>query len=477
MGHVKVYGTVTARLLACVLACGAIAAGTPPEQQPAPPTPHTPDNRPPATAAPSDSHPAEPATLTAPATAQEIDELVKLLGDAAFERRTHATRRLCAIGMPAAAKLRAAAEGDDFEVALRARKILAVFDNLLFAGVEVRLTAAREEIAWNDPLTVRLTFTNRSEFPARVPFETDAARRAALAEGVLRAGDMLDFAEFAECRGPGGRPVDLRVQDLDEAEGAAKAVADRLVAGPTSTLAPGETVVLELPEVNRGWARFPLLEAGAHTLVIEYVPRWDDEVLAAQQVGRVVSNHLLVKVREPAPASVARDAALCSVSVALEEGTLVARLTNHRDVPLRVNRNFGPAAPFAQGTWLAGAGDRAVEIMQAGPRHLTLGDFRAEAITEVAPGAAVELARITTEEFQAACARQAPAVAGELPRAQFRYVNLSNRRWQALGGREILGNERVPPVLRDPLPTGMLVTQQLSAPLTLPEPKPAPPVP
>ena len=115
--------------------------------------------------------------LTLPATDDEITVLIRDLSDPAYAKRTYATRRLCAIGMPGREKLQAAAEGDDVETALRAKAVLSVLDRMMFSGIEVQLAFSKIQTAWDQPVDLRVTLTNSSEYPGRVPFQLSPEER------------------------------------------------------------------------------------------------------------------------------------------------------------------------------------------------------------------------------------------------------------------------------------------------------------
>ena len=110
--------------------------------------------------------------VATPPNQQVMVQLTRDLGDPSYAVRTNATRQLCVIGAPATKILEQAAGGDDVEVALRAKAVLRVIDSLLFGGVEVRLAFSKPNRAWDEPVDLVVTFTNRSEFPARLPFES-----------------------------------------------------------------------------------------------------------------------------------------------------------------------------------------------------------------------------------------------------------------------------------------------------------------
>lgn len=398
---------------------------------------------------------------TGPANAEEIERLIEDLGAAAFAERTYAMRRLCAIGMPAAERLRVAAQSQNTEQALRARKLLTTFDRLLFAGVEVTL-AVNPISAWDDPLHVSVTFTNRSDYPARLPFEADSARRAELSAETRQVGDLLDLAEWLTVRNPAGHAVNLRVDELNAQEDIAAALQDRLTGGPVTVLESGQRVTVECRNLNRSWARYPLFERGTYTFVLEYVPQWEDEVLAAQRLGRVRSNELTVKVSKPAPEKVARSGASSSLTLASAGEHYVVRLTNHWDLPVLVNRNFGPEAPFASGCWTARVGGRDYDLLHLGREHTSWEAFSAGQLVEVAAGESLELARIAGAELQTALTRHLSADQAVEAEVFFRYSNVCSRTWQAVRGKEVLGNPQVPAVLRQLLPANLLAAEHLS---------------
>ena len=94
---------------------------------------------------------ADPPASAAP-TDRVVDTLIVELGDPSFKTREQATQRFCAIGNAAVARLRQAAGGHEAETALRAQAIVAVLEQVMFAGVEVRLRFSKTNIAWNEPV-------------------------------------------------------------------------------------------------------------------------------------------------------------------------------------------------------------------------------------------------------------------------------------------------------------------------------------
>ena len=81
-----------------------------------------------------EAHPPDPA---------HVQELIRRLADPSYEIRTRATWELCALGPPAVEALRRAADTGEFEIALRARSVVDVFEQIHFGGVEISLAACR----------------------------------------------------------------------------------------------------------------------------------------------------------------------------------------------------------------------------------------------------------------------------------------------------------------------------------------------
>ena len=178
---------------------------------------------------------------------QHIAQLVDELGDASYARRTEATRALCAIGAPATAALERVADGQHVEIALRAQAVLRVIEQLMFGGVEVRLAFSKKKISWGDPIDLTLKLTNRSAFPARVPFDIDPEVRQKATGDARHVGDMLDVAEYLRVLDGRGTSVPLTVDDIMGDLMVAKIVENRVDAGPIGTLAPGQAASTASP--------------------------------------------------------------------------------------------------------------------------------------------------------------------------------------------------------------------------------------
>lgn len=390
----------------------------------------------------------------------EIAALVEALGDSSYEARTAATRRICVIGPAASSALRAAVQGNNAEIGLRARQLLMVFDQLLFSGADVSISFSKTQVAWNEPVDLIMVISNTSEHSARLPFDLDAAARGANSEDARQVMDLLDVADWLKVREPGGRELELRMDDFSMEPEISAAVESRARGAGGSIIPPGEAATLILRNINRGWARYAMLDPGEYTVVLDYTPEWTDEVLVKARAGQVLSNAAGVRVTEGAPSTVSRSGAASEIIVEKDADSFVARFLNRADRVLVVNANFGSSPPFADGRWvLEGQSDRR-EIPVNPKAASTWKDYQASRLLEVEPGQTIELARILVGDALKALDN------GPRPRTEgctigFTYNHLADRAWQARQGSGLLGNPDAPPILREPLPR-QLVTTRLS---------------
>ncbi len=405
--------------------------------------------------------------LVGPATTDEITALVKSLGDPSYETRTFATRRLCAIGPQASEALRTASEGSDTEAALRARQLLVVLDQLLFAGTEVTLAFSKQRIAWKEPVDLIVTIANRSKHAARVPFDVDPGRRGASTPDARQVTDMLDVADWLKIRAPDGRGLELRVDDLAADASVLEAVYARAAGAVGGVIPPGEKVTVELRDINRGWARYPLLNDGHYAVMLDFIPNWTDDVLLQAQAGRVVSNTAVLAITDSAPPTITRGGGPSAEIVVEADGdSFVARFLNRTDKAILINANFGSAPPFADGRWTLETNGERRDIAVAG-KSATWKDFDASRLLEVDAGEFTDLARIPLRDVQKAIAADAARSAAPWT-IGFSYSNLCDRAWQARPDAQLLGNQNAPPILREPLPGRLLATRLTSNRLHLP---------
>jgi len=400
--------------------------------------------------------------LAAPVEPAEILGLIADLGDPSYETRTFATRRLVAAGMPAYGPLKEAADGENLEIALRAKRILGILDSLLFSGCDLTIEFGKPAIRWNEPVDLVVRVVNRSQFACRVPFESLGAKRDQASSDARQVADMLDIGEWLQVFGPDGKPVSLKVDDISADPQVIGVVQDRLNAGPAAELAPGASAALTARLFNLGWARYPLLEAGEHTAVFDYVPQWNDEALADSKIGRVRSNLANLRITEAAPPAISRDGVEAEVSLDRDQQAVVARLTNRSELPIVVNLNFGPSPPFAQSRWVFEAAEALVEVPATPARAQSWEDFRASKLAELAAGASLELARASLAELRREFSARGADFASSAGSFRFQYSNLCDRAWQLREGMELLKDPKVPEVLRKPLPRRLITIHQSS---------------
>ncbi|MCH8967089.1 MAG: hypothetical protein IID43_05385 [Planctomycetes bacterium] len=356
--------------------------------------------------------------------------------------------------------MKEAADGDDFEVALRARRLLFILDTLLFSGLKVELEASKRRFDWGEPIDLIVHLTNPTKHPARVPMELpdDVRRKSGPAE--RQVADMLDVAEYLTVLGPDGQPIDLHVDDINEDPKVFAAVEARIDGGPVSQVAPGAHEVLRVREFNRGWARYRLLRPGAYKIQLVYDPQWDDEEFRNAGVGRVTSNVLELVVESGAPDIVCEATQPARLRLTRSGDQAVVTLVNLQDVPVYVNLNLGAdaAPPFAQLRWYVACAD--VEESASPIVHQAVGPlgFSHDRIKEVPPGGSIEVGRIAVAELAGTeFLRKIGDPCGCAVSAS--YVNLTDIIWQRTQAADWLGNPNAPNVLRKPLPRRVLATR------------------
>lgn len=400
--------------------------------------------------------------LTQPPTDGEIEMLVDALSDADYSRRSSATRRLCAIGMPAHALLAQAAKSSDTEAALRARSVLDVLDNLMFTGLDIQLSVSKSKIEWSEPIELILQLRNRSAYPSRIPF----AAPSDVDNEETRIGLMLDLSEVLSVRRADGHEIELTIDDITANRVAARAVQQRLTEGPTHVIQPGETVTYRARAFNRNWARYRLLDAGYYKVHLDYIPQWSDDVLADQRVWRVVSHDVKVLIATGAPEQISRVGSEASIRIRRDEDDYVAQLTNRTDQVLFVNQNFGAALPFADGRWIYDGNDSRRVVPLRGKQTRSLNDFDARRLTPIQPGTSIELARINTQDLHQSLIERGATLDTHPWDLHFAYMNLCNRKWQEGQRTTMLEGQNVPEVLKQPLPQRILMGRHTSNQIT-----------
>ena len=420
----------------------------------------------------------EPATpgadtsLTAPATERDIAALIARLADPSFETRTNAMRRLCAIGKPASAQLRAAASSESFETARRAKQVLAILDQIYFAGIEVTLEVSKSRIAWNEPVDLIVRLSNPTQYAAKAPIEPGSRSSEEGTEDSRQVGDMLDLADWLSVvHREDGQEIRIRVDDIGLDPAVAAAVEQRLDAYPATMIPPGTERVIRIPRFNRGWARFPLLDKGAYELRFDYMPDWNDEALEQARAGRVTGGPVVIEVTDAAPDGVSRHAQVAALEVERKDDQFIAYLVNATDQAAIINLNFGPAVPFAVGSWHLASDSESHRLSNGTPvkSNLSWADFDAARLVSVEAGGRVELSRMAVADVRAAAEKLFGKPASSPLRLSYRYDNLCDRRWQMLKGPALLGNEDAPQALQTLLPRQVLAITASSNPLRLSE--------
>jgi len=390
-----------------------------------------------------------------------IAKFVAGLGDASYDTRTVAFRQLCVIGVDAREALEKAAEGSDAEASIRATQILSIFEQLLFAGCEVTIEFSKQDIAWTDPVDLRITIVNHSRYEAQIPFDRPGGSKPTLEGDARQVADMLDASELVRVRAGDGRELELRMDDIAGDEQVAQALQSRLDIHTTSSLAAGETVHITIREFNRGWARYAMLDAGEYTVVLDYTPEWQDSALLVARAGRVVSNIARLKIRDGAPPNISRGGSQPGIVVEQVADAFIAKIENRTDQPVVVNANFGGSAPFADGRWTVESDEHRIDVGALTQIAPTWKDFAAEKLLKVAPGATVELSRVPVAKLCQASKEAAPGGSTGWT-VRFAYSNLCDRNWQVRQGDSFAKDAQVPAVLKQPLSRRLLNTRIIS---------------
>ena len=404
------------------------------------------------------------------AVRSEIAGLVDKLGHHSPKVRDEATERLLDLGPAAITALKEAAAADDLETTLRAKALLAVFDQLLFAGAAVELEVSADRIDWDDSVDLMVRVRNPSPYPVHLPFDRADRDETASERPARQVGDLLDVAEYLQVLAPNGDPVSLRVDDILQDDEVRAAVRVRVDDPPLTDLEPGGTHVHRVVGFNRGWARYPLLHSGAYRIQLVYQPQWSDDKLTGAQVGRVESNVVSITVGSPAPEVVRLARAPARLQLERRDDSVVLSLQNLDDLAVWVNVWLDPreCPPAARVAWSVQCGDAMEELGLAIPAGGADEEgFSRSKLVELDPGSAVELQRFPLSA--AAGAARCPGSSGPDQSVAIRasYTNLTSFAWQREHAASLLGDPRAPEALRTPLPKRMLTTSLHSSSLPL----------
>jgi hypothetical protein len=294
----------------------------------------------------SSAQTSRPQAAAAPST-QEIQLAIRDLNHPALSKRRAAIRRLAHWGPLAFPELRRASQDRNLESALSARDLLRELESALLLGAGVRLEVSKPSIAWDEPFSVTVVADNPTTAPIRAPWPAPTSQPAsapAMTEA-QQVACMMDAADFLVVTGPGGKPIDLRVESIDR-DPAVYAAVDQRARGtpPSHLIEPGRQARLVIPLFNRGWARYPLLVKGTYTISFSYQPQWKDESWSADGFGQVSGEPVSVAVKEGAPAALQRSGQPLELTIERAGDQLRAVIISHWDVPLWLNLNFGGAS-------------------------------------------------------------------------------------------------------------------------------------
>lgn len=353
-----------------------------------------------AAAPPAGSQPAPASTQASSATAPteaEMRQAIRELNHPSPTKRRDAVRRLADWGPLAFDALAKVAAGPDLEPALLARDLLEQMGEVLFIGARVRLEADRTRIKWDEPVNLTLQVENPTPAAIIVPWPvtSSAAATQPTAYDAHQVGEFMDLADFLTILAPEGEEIEPRVDPIEQDSAVFRAVTVRAGDHPPShPVAAGATERLTVHAVNRGWARYPLLRPGKHTIRFAYQPQWKDPAWIAQGFGLIESNPVVIEVTEPAPEEVRAAERPLQLLLRRDGAALVGELQNTWDRDFYLNLNIGgPTDTHARLEWVPLArGDQeatpfSMDSDATGPQ------FAADRVRRIAPGEKVAITR------------------------------------------------------------------------------------
>ncbi|HSW47364.1 MAG TPA: hypothetical protein VLM89_17510 [Phycisphaerae bacterium] len=346
--------------------------------------------------------PAETASGQSPGLA-EVRRVVGQLGHPSPTRRKAAMRQLAAWGPLACDALREAAGADDLETALSARDLLAQIESAFFLGAEIRLEVGRPRIAWDEATTLAFRVRNPTTAPIRVPWpkQTTAATRPS-SDDAEQVGRMLDVADYLTVAGPDDHEIEPRLDPIDADEKVAQVVASRANSQPPfSAVAPGQESTLEVCQFNRGWARYPLLQAGVYHITFEHQPTWKDAAWMAEGLGRVRAGPVTIEVVRAAPDKIRLASRPLELRLDRRGEVFEAKAVSTWDRSVWLNLNLGPDLErFAQVRWRFEPGDGQEEHFWEPEPPSAAAGFLVKRLHRVDPCSSCAVASITVADAQ-----------------------------------------------------------------------------
>lgn len=337
-----------------------------------------------------------------PADSQaDLMELVGGLDAAQPTARRETEDRLRALGPAAIQVLRAAQATGSPELTERAARLIEELQGQMLFGAEATLTADRQTLRWDEPLTLRLTLRNPNDWPVRSPLLPDPPE--SVSDLIRNTGRFFDLIDSLQVTGPDGQPLEVHLDHLLDEWELRRTLERRFEDAARVNIPPGQSLEVVLCDVNRGYARLRLLSKGRYRFEFCCDPAWTKPALAAKGVGQVRSNVVEVEVTESAPDLICDSRVPAVTRLTLERGDLVLRLQSAYDVPFHVNTNYGQDIRFAASIILNVEQDEqrvrlALDPLIAGGQQLQAERFRL-----VTPGQTLELARL---DWPTLCARR-----------------------------------------------------------------------
>ncbi len=329
-------------------------------------------------------------------------------------KRSDAIRQLADWGPFAFPELRKAARDADLETALSARDLLGELENAVLIGARVRLHVEPGRAAWDEPVSLVIQVHNPTEDPIKLPWSAESATTSRPADLPAPLPDhqqvaaLLDAAEYLEVFEAKDEPLMLRVDPLERDPRVLDAVQTR--AGddaPTHMLPPGKQSFLIIPNINRGWARYPLLKPGTYRIQFGYQPQWKDETWTRQKYGLVRAEPVTIMITGQPPEAILQGETPMIMTLKPEGDELRAVVQNLWDRPQWVNLNFnGDLFTHGKLEWTLERNTYSHEESMESPRdkfirpeERTGAKFDGKRVHKLEPGESMVLARMDKQDI------------------------------------------------------------------------------
>lgn len=345
-----------------------------------------------------------PASRPALPSNQEIRRTIGQLNHPSPSKRRAAIRQLAEWGPIAFEELKHAATASNIEVALSARDLLEELKSAILVGAEIRLQLSREQIGWKDPVSLTVIARNSTAGEVRVPWAVPASRPAgAVVSDADQVAAMMDAADFLVVSTPEGLPVTMRVEPIERNSEVYEAVDLRARGTPPShTIPPGTEARLVIADFNRGWARYPMLEAGPYTISFSYQPQWKEESWTQSGFGMVKAGPVGIEIDPGAPEEILTGSNVFEMHVRREGKMFQAEIVSTWDLPQSINLNLnGPLSTHAKMEWsITPARQDNAEPIELQPMEEG-GDFVASELRQIAPAEKKVISRMPVANVEA----------------------------------------------------------------------------